>query len=104
MFCAVRADSEEKQTHKIEKGSCRVQYLRPVDGKRFDCSDGKDHQGREGCVENGRAVKLIWPLTGRMQQFVGRRARDGRDEDACRERRQEHQNEDQKRHADGGHE
>ena len=68
----------------------RQALLQPVGhGQRID--DRRQHAH----VVGPRAVSYT---------HLGRRARDGRDEDACRERRQEHQNEDQKRHADGGHE
>ncbi len=55
-FRAVGADGEEKQTHKIEKCSCRVRRDGEDDGKRYFSIPWKSAQGRERRVENGQAV------------------------------------------------
>ena len=94
-FPSVCADSHTKQEHHIEKR---------VDQRRRDRRSEHDGQHDERRAQNRRHIEKLRLPARRMQQFPRGCARDGRRQDCRCDRRQEHENYNEKRHADGGNE
>ena len=89
------ADCHVEQEHHIEK--C-------VDERRGDCRSERDGQHDERRAQDRRHIKKLRLPACRVQQLPRGCACDGGSQNRCRIRRQEHKDDDQKRHADSGDE